>query len=518
MAAEAAYEPQGSTNNAATITAQSVFEQHDSLTQLVEDSEQPTGEPKIEPYVEDGQEFGVDENGNGKGRIVSANGDIYKGEFSNWKRHGLGTQLWASGESFEGQWGHDIQLEGVFVDNNGRRWAGNFKTRNVQLLEEQNESADQGSSAPAQKAARAKGSGSQTHRSRAARMRQQRPNLSVYTARRHKDKAPPSASEMRQRQKLLQTLPFSAEAGRQALAKAALLEDGLILERSSRFGLARSDTPGPGAYNANFDSTKAVGPRFSLAKQLPGYIEHDKKLLNASPGPMYFPSMADKPRVATAMFKMKHEIYEKVMAKDPTIHESPGPGTYNNSIGRVGNEFNNPLNNLPENSSTFGSANKSRNPMGQYLGKQEIREIIGRGSPGPATYFPESNGRLGKDMPSYTMHGRPSFTLGDPENQDGTVGPGSHDPDRAQFIHPRGHSQTFSKSVKIVAPTENIRQVQYLTHRHIKENRGHFAPGPGTYNPSRADAIVKPIQPPANFKPHPMLRFKHAIPPKPQTA
>jgi hypothetical protein len=40
-------------------------------------------------------------------------GDIYEGEFKEWKRHGYGTQQWLTGELYRGTWASDRQLEGI---------------------------------------------------------------------------------------------------------------------------------------------------------------------------------------------------------------------------------------------------------------------------------------------------------------------------------------------------------------------------------------------------------------------
>jgi hypothetical protein len=83
------------------------------------------------------QLFTVDADGNGAGRIVSETGDVYEGSFQNWNRHGWGVQRWANGSVFRGSWHLDSQAIGIFVDGtNGSRWKGDFRTGQVERLED----------------------------------------------------------------------------------------------------------------------------------------------------------------------------------------------------------------------------------------------------------------------------------------------------------------------------------------------------------------------------------------------
>ena len=81
-------------------------------------------------------QYTVDLHGNGSGKIESSAGDVYQGEFKQWRRHGRGQQTWASGEVFTGSWVGDAQHEGVFIDAQGRKWAGNWLTRQIRLIGE----------------------------------------------------------------------------------------------------------------------------------------------------------------------------------------------------------------------------------------------------------------------------------------------------------------------------------------------------------------------------------------------
>lgn len=63
------------------------------------------------------EDFSVDSKGDGSGRIVSARGDVFTGEFKAWRRHGFGIQHWRTGEVYEGTWDSDRQHEGALLLN-----------------------------------------------------------------------------------------------------------------------------------------------------------------------------------------------------------------------------------------------------------------------------------------------------------------------------------------------------------------------------------------------------------------
>ena len=62
---------------------------------------------------------------------------MYEGSFLNWHRHGWGVQRWAGGSVYRGAWDMDQQATGVFTDANGARWKGDFRTGQVERLEDE---------------------------------------------------------------------------------------------------------------------------------------------------------------------------------------------------------------------------------------------------------------------------------------------------------------------------------------------------------------------------------------------
>jgi hypothetical protein len=68
---------------------------------------------------------------NGYGVYLSRNGDIYKGNWKNGKRHGQGTCTYANGEMYEGLWQHDqFNGRGVFTDKDGKVQKGLWEEGN----------------------------------------------------------------------------------------------------------------------------------------------------------------------------------------------------------------------------------------------------------------------------------------------------------------------------------------------------------------------------------------------------
>ena len=71
--------------------------------------------------------FGLDEAGNGTGRIIWPSGDMYEGQVEAYQRCGLGTQRWGTGEVFKGTWVKNEMSEGLYTDKDGAKWRGTFR-------------------------------------------------------------------------------------------------------------------------------------------------------------------------------------------------------------------------------------------------------------------------------------------------------------------------------------------------------------------------------------------------------
>jgi hypothetical protein len=63
----------------------------------------------------------------------------------------------------------------------------------------------------------------------------------------------------------------------------------------------------------------------------------------------------------------------------------------------------------------------------QYISPRHVRSFIGKWSPGPAAYYPDDDGRLGRDSKKWTMTARRVPLIHAPPKND-SVGPGSHSP------------------------------------------------------------------------------------------
>lgn len=64
----------------------------------------------------------------GKGKIIWASGDVYKGSFKKGHYHGYAVMKWISGELYEGKWKNDVKHGyGELTWKDGSKYAGRWK-------------------------------------------------------------------------------------------------------------------------------------------------------------------------------------------------------------------------------------------------------------------------------------------------------------------------------------------------------------------------------------------------------
>lgn len=65
----------------------------------------------------------------GKGKLITARGDTYEGNFKNGFKHGQGKIVYRNGTSqYEGDWYYNkIEGKGVLIDDFGNKYEGEFK-------------------------------------------------------------------------------------------------------------------------------------------------------------------------------------------------------------------------------------------------------------------------------------------------------------------------------------------------------------------------------------------------------
>lgn len=398
--------------------------------------------------------IGLDENGNGTGCIITPNGGVYEGQVREWKRHGLGSQRWVTGESFKGTWEDDMQAKGVFIDSVGRKWKGDFQTRQVKLIP----------SDPYQGGSKAK-TARRPHRQR------------------NKKK---SGARSARGPRVVQTTSFSAEQGKKALEHMAALskeytagpQDVIKRKRGQRFvkEYKESDfTPGPGAYDPPLGATanQLSSPKYSMGKRQPTFIDYSIKASN-TPGPVYKPITTQTLRNAGSS-KMADPVVRglnNLKKKVPLSHlVSPGP-CYDRQDNTTGGQVSK-LSSIGRDT-TFGMGDQHKPP--------HKFAIIG---PGPGVYYPDAGGRLG-DKPSWSLTSRKPVRL-----PDAVPGSAKYSPDQIKFRFPTSPSAAFPGSERMVDPTVSIGKIPYSTPRHLKENLNVFSPGPAYYDKQKADRFTR---------------------------
>lgn len=449
----------------------------------------------------------VDEYGNGSGTVVSFSGDVYKGNFLEWKRHGYGEQTWKTGESFKGSWDNDQQLEGVFTDINGVVWMGNFMKNKVQRLH-----AIYASNRPKHLAATTRadtkpskqGKGGQQSSRASPRQvtggtKLMRRGNNYHPVVRRKPNI--DGVDSRAANKLLTTFG----KGKVDMKKVMeLVSPKLMIRPADRTykELPEIDTPGPDAYNPlPLFGTVNGCKKFSM-----GANGHEKSYLyyavkdSESPGPMYFPSKYHMPSVPSiALGTAEFGRMPKNINPDQVPHDSLGPlkSTVDHQLHADDQEF-------PPSAARYvpqvdlkgqpisiaktlidkgtGLPRAPRVVPGLYVNKTLLVENLGQ-SPGPAayTYGPSMDYTLRK-APVYSQTGR-LHDIMHPFKKNDLPGPGSHYPFESQHLFGTPAFTFAQADSKLLGPQENLSRIPYISGAHAQqENLGIFSPGPAAYD------------------------------------
>jgi hypothetical protein len=253
--------------------------------------------------------YSVDSTGRGTGKIVSADGSFYEGEFVDWKRHGHGVQMWSGGEEFRGTWENDNQLEGVYFDANGVQWKGNFVTM-VRSQTQTTLSANSLHPVYSSKQNLVQLEGPE-------RVPRDSQKLAVKPKVKHrKSSRTPRGKPITQTMTTIQTLQPETKAKYKKTATRLVAQQ---IYKGSRFSTRQTErSPGPGDYSAD----TAFGKQGVAVSIGTGQRGDFLPLLN-TPGPTYHPDSNSGSNNSVSI--APPPLMEKVRVKHAP---QPGPGSY----------------------------------------------------------------------------------------------------------------------------------------------------------------------------------------------
>lgn len=471
------------------------------------------------PAKQENEDYTVDEDGNGTGNIMAANGDFYNGGFKEWKRHGYGEQVWVSGEEYKGTWHHDQQLVGIFFDRNDNQWQGNFMTKEVALLDDKDKTVR----APEQQLPPPKGPKAR-HMKKTSKLTSSQRRLHVYEkAKRRPPKTSRGSKTVKYRSQTdaggsgagsgSQTARAQSQGTGEAAARGVeagaeeeeaagtkeqekpfdmdqflrdAAKDGLLMTSGGRFKSFAHKTPGPAAYSPNLNVAKANGPRYSMGMKktaMDGGSQHGN-----TPGPGNY-QIKDIKRVHNTRI----DPIPLLAARPELVQKVPGPGAYFPQASRKGKS--DTFGTGP--TAMFGTAHRDQKAS---LSKAQVKVTLGHGSPGPAQYHPADT----SGAPLYTMGAR-RVQLMHPAPKSDAPGPGTHNPrDYAGRALPV--AVAFSKASMrpwgVKGPV--------ISSKHAKRsNAGMHSPGPAAYD--GYSQVTLSSAPKVSFRPHVVLRAPHMV-------
>lgn len=320
--------------------------------------------------MQDGEWFVM----SGHGQFICENGDVYEGEFKDLKRHGFGFQRWASGQQFRGFWKNDRYVSGVYRDERGRVFRGDFKRGRVERI--YGSAGDELAFT-------------------------QDTNLPPVNALRSDTQPFEENPAPKGRGRQLEADPYRARAG-----------SFKIVRRARRFVDPPPTSPGPAAYKPS--TARAGAPRYTFGQKKPKCYFDAKLSESISPGPKYALRSTLRPKTSAC-------IRERAVNPD-VVWTSPGPGSHVHDVtpdGARATVGGGPKFGFPRDKSRMLPYENSK---AQYISSDFTKRNTTWSSPGPARYTLPSSFQKGNRI---SIHGR-IHALDGPVLKDSKPGPGSH--------------------------------------------------------------------------------------------
>lgn len=322
----------------------------------------------------------------GHGQFKCENGDVYEGEFKDLKRHGFGFQRWATGQQFRGFWKNDHYVSGVYRDERGRVFRGDFKRGRVERIH---------GNAPEDMAFL------------------QDTSLPPVNAL----KSDPSSKKDRERE--LQVEPFRARSG-----------TFKIVRRARRFIAPPASSPGPAAYTPRTARAHHNAPKYSLGRKKPKCYFEDRLTGSVSPGPKYSLNSTLRPHTSAL-------IREKALDHE-VVWGTPGPGSHVTDV--IANGRKATVGGGPRFAFARGESRQLpyENSKARYVSSEFTKHNTAWSSPGPARYTLPSQFQKTNRI---SIHSRVK-PLDAPVKKDSKPGPGSHNLSR-RYVSTQGPKYTF---------------------------------------------------------------------------